>query len=268
MTPPEEAAALYRLPPGEFIAARDDLASRLREDGDEDGARAVKRLRKPTITAWALDQLSVGDPEGVRLLLASGAELRAAQQATLSSPRNAARLRSATESRKQAIGRLLAVATGALEEAGSGAHVDEIGAGLQAASVDAEAGERLLAGTLERAPLPEAGLGSVFGLQAIAGDAEPSPSHGTRAAARPASGGGIATAEVAKLTKDLDNAVRRLEEDRSAVATAEKRLETAETRLAGARTQLETATVKVRESEEGRKRAERALRRAKDRLDP
>jgi hypothetical protein len=44
-------AALYRLPLGEFVAARDQLARQLRAAGDRDAARQVARLRRPSISA-------------------------------------------------------------------------------------------------------------------------------------------------------------------------------------------------------------------------
>jgi len=53
-----EVEGLYGLPLEEFIKARDALARRrAREAGKEAGA-AVKALRKPSVAAWALNQLA------------------------------------------------------------------------------------------------------------------------------------------------------------------------------------------------------------------
>jgi hypothetical protein len=49
-------AGLYRLPPGEFVAARDQLARQLRAAGDREAARRVAALRR------ALDQRLGGQP--------------------------------------------------------------------------------------------------------------------------------------------------------------------------------------------------------------
>ena len=87
---PPEASELYRGAPESFIAARDAQVERLRADGHGDDAAAVKALRKPTVVAWALNQLAVRDPDGMRALLEAGGEVRAAQQAALSSKRGAA----------------------------------------------------------------------------------------------------------------------------------------------------------------------------------
>jgi hypothetical protein len=48
---------LYRAPFDEFIARRDALVKELRKDGKRDEADAVKKLKKPALSAWALNQL-------------------------------------------------------------------------------------------------------------------------------------------------------------------------------------------------------------------
>src|SRR5437868_2942872 len=48
---------LYQVPLDEFTAARDALAARLKAAGDAPGAAAIKRLRKPSLPAWAANQI-------------------------------------------------------------------------------------------------------------------------------------------------------------------------------------------------------------------
>jgi hypothetical protein len=55
-------AALYQLPLGEFVAARDQLARQLRTTGDREAARQVVGLRRPSISAWAANQLAHAAP--------------------------------------------------------------------------------------------------------------------------------------------------------------------------------------------------------------
>lgn len=43
-----ELDSLYQVPLGEFTAARDELAKRLRDEGEREQAEEVKKLRKPT----------------------------------------------------------------------------------------------------------------------------------------------------------------------------------------------------------------------------
>ena len=64
---------LYRLPLAEFTAARDALAARLKADGDKAGAAAAKSLRKPSVAAWAANQV----------VWHAGAEWQRLQQASL-----------------------------------------------------------------------------------------------------------------------------------------------------------------------------------------
>ncbi|MFL6185898.1 MAG: hypothetical protein ACJ745_13955, partial [Actinomycetes bacterium] len=58
-------AGLYRLPPGEFVAARDQLARQLRAAGGREAARRVAALRRPSISAWAANQLARAAPHAM-----------------------------------------------------------------------------------------------------------------------------------------------------------------------------------------------------------
>ena len=54
----EELDRLYGLPLEEFTAARDDLSKRVRAAGLRDQADEIKALRKPPVSAWAVNQLA------------------------------------------------------------------------------------------------------------------------------------------------------------------------------------------------------------------
>jgi hypothetical protein len=83
-TPVDDTAdELYSLTPGEFTRARDERAKELRAEGDREAANAVKALRKPTVAAWALNQLARTGRKDLDRLLAAGEELRAAQEELL-----------------------------------------------------------------------------------------------------------------------------------------------------------------------------------------
>src|SRR2546423_10595587 len=71
---------LYGLPLEEFTAQRDAAAKRLRAAGERDAAAEVKRLRKPSRLAWALNQVRRHDPEPVDELIAAGERLQEAQR--------------------------------------------------------------------------------------------------------------------------------------------------------------------------------------------
>ena len=114
MTSDDDIGALYRESPEAFIAARDALVKRLRDEDRGQEAARVKALRKPTVPAWAVDQLAGLDPDGVEELLAAGATLRRAQREALSGG-NADALRDATEARRSAVARLTRAAVDALQ---------------------------------------------------------------------------------------------------------------------------------------------------------
>src|SRR6266540_3158894 len=133
---------LFGLAPEEFVAARDELARRLRKDGDGAAAKRVAGLRRPTVAAWAVNRAARRRPELVTDLIEAGERLRQAQRRALSGLRGGA-LRTAGAERRVAIERLLAEAADVLEESGRSpeAHRDAIAATLQAASVDETAEE-------------------------------------------------------------------------------------------------------------------------------
>ncbi|HZI64171.1 MAG TPA: hypothetical protein VFE44_05275 [Thermoanaerobaculia bacterium] len=83
-TPPRDSAnaevdALFRLPLGEFTGARNALAARLKKEGRGGEATAVKGLEKPSLAAWAVNQIYWDDRKEFDGLLAATAEFRAAQ---------------------------------------------------------------------------------------------------------------------------------------------------------------------------------------------
>jgi hypothetical protein len=277
---PEEASALFREPPEMFISARDALARRLGDDGRVDDAATIKALRKPTVAAWALNQLAEGDPDGVRALVDAGAEVRAAQQAALSSKRGATeRLREATAARRTSVARLASVAVEALARTGRGAdaHTEAIVHGLEAASVDPAAGESLIRGTFERPPAAPAGFGNVFGLSSVDGEggdeterptvAEPARPRRTKAGAGRSTELTELRAEVARLRRDRDAAVRRARKSRSTADGFAHELEGMRRRLDVVERKHADASSAAGEAELEAARAERALAEADERLD-
>jgi hypothetical protein len=274
---PDEAAELFREAPEGFVAARDALAARLRDEGRDGDARAVKGLRKPTVVAWALNRLSVDEPDGVRRLLDAGAEVRAAQQAALSSKRGATeRLRAAGVARRASIADLVAAATTALSEAGrsSATHAYALAKALDTCSVDPDSGAALMSGTLDRPPGPSPGFGGVLGLTALDGGGEPDADDGSEPASparrRPAGSGGTAAelrAEVARLRRDRDGAARRAKKARAVADGFAHELEGMRRRLEVVERKHADAAAAAAESELGAAKAERALRRSTDRLD-
>src|SRR5262245_60746986 len=74
-----EIDALFQLPAGEFTAARNALAARLKRAGRIEYAARVKALAKPTATAWAVNQLYWRHRKDVERLIDLGEKVRKAQ---------------------------------------------------------------------------------------------------------------------------------------------------------------------------------------------
>ena len=152
---------LFGLPPEEFVAARDDLAKRLRREGDAEAAKQVKALRRPPLSAWAVNRLARERGRALGPLLAAGERLRAAHQAALAGE-GAAELRSAAKAEREAVAGLVATAMELLGEAGhptTDATRDRVAATLHAAAASPEAADLVRNGRLT-ADLDPSGFGT------------------------------------------------------------------------------------------------------------
>ena len=152
MPPESEIDRLYGLPLAEFTPARDELAARLRREGDADGAAEVKRLRKPSVAAWALNQVSRTNPKGVKELIETGRRLRQAQEGLLAGGRRDP-LDKASEKERRLVAELSRHAERELVAAGrsvSGSVQEKLRGTLHAVATDSEARDSLRSGRLVR----------------------------------------------------------------------------------------------------------------------
>jgi len=78
-----EVDRLYGLSLEDFIPARETLAKRAREEGQRAIAGRIKALRKPTVSAWVVNQLARENELDVQRLLKAGAQLAEAQLAAV-----------------------------------------------------------------------------------------------------------------------------------------------------------------------------------------
>jgi hypothetical protein len=74
---------LYSAPLGEFVERRNEFARSLRKDGNRRVADEVRRLRKPTLPAWTVNQLARREKMRLRGLLTAGERLRKAHEEVL-----------------------------------------------------------------------------------------------------------------------------------------------------------------------------------------
>jgi hypothetical protein len=159
VTPVTEIAdELYALTPAEFTAARDERAREARQAGQRDDAAAIKKLARPTASAWLVNQLSREAPDQLGRLVEVAEALEEAQR-TLAGDR----LRELSSQRRHIINDLLPQAADIASRAGQPASavvMGEVRATLEAALADSAARAAVQSGRLTKS-LAYAGLGEV-----------------------------------------------------------------------------------------------------------
>jgi len=161
-----EIRDLYRLPPEEFTAARNALASRLGKEKRKDDAAEVKALPKPTPSAWAVNALFERQEQKMDALIAAGKRARTAQREAVAG-RGAASLREAIRLARGLADELRWDAAQILSEHGrppSRDLVERIAANLQAIAFSPAAAEQVARGWLDR-DLDPPGFEVLAGLQ-------------------------------------------------------------------------------------------------------
>ena len=122
MKPTAEIDALFQLPPAEFTAARNALAGKLKKAGKDEEANRVKALPKPSLPAWAVNQLYWRHRKAFDQLIDAGERFRKAQGAQLSGKN--ADLRGPLDARREALSELTKLAAGVLKQGGHSATPD------------------------------------------------------------------------------------------------------------------------------------------------
>jgi len=234
---------LFALAPEEFVAARDGLARRLRREGDAEAAATVKALRRPPLSAWAVNRLARGDGPGLGPLLDAGERLRAAQQAALAGE-GADVLRAASRAEREAVAGLVEAAAGLLREAGhpaTDATRDRIAATLHAAAASPEAAELVRSGRLT-ADLDSADPGARRARRAAAVAARDDARKRARLAADQAV---LATRHAERLGRLADQAEREAGRARATAAAAIEAAGAARERAARAARELREAEDRI-----------------------
>jgi hypothetical protein len=168
--------AVYELPLDGFVEARNALAATLRKAGRKDDAARVRDLDKPSVTAWAVNQVWWKHRRTFEAMLDAGTRLRDVQQASLKG--EGGNLREAVEARQDAIG---AVVDRAVDAMGGGDRVSPAMRQRLGATCDALAtgnvpeGTRLGRLTQDLQPAGFGALAAMLPLVSAAGPAAASP---------------------------------------------------------------------------------------------
>lgn len=233
-----ESHDLYGLPLEQFTEQRNALARELRRQGQRDQATAMSKLRKPSVAAWAVNQLVRTQQRGVDALFSAGDALRKAQADVLAGRGDAASLRQQVAAERAAIEHLTDKARGLLNSDGhelTPARIEQVNDTLHAAALDPDAREKVKDGCLVR-ELRHVGLG---GLETAGG--APPPRRQTRRRSDGRKQEAAARQAVAAARRRLEAAARQLREAEQRRDRAVSELEDAEGAVTAGRELLAAA---------------------------
>jgi hypothetical protein len=166
-----ELDGLYASPLDEFIKRRNDLASRQAKAGDRESAIRIKQLRKPSVSAWVVNQLARSRQVDILRLIKAGESLERVQaEAMAGSPPKG--FVEARQEETAAVKLLLDAAEG-LMPAVSAATLDRIATTLRSAATSGEGRAQLKQGRLTQDVEP-----SGFDVLGLSSVADSSPASG------------------------------------------------------------------------------------------
>jgi hypothetical protein len=247
----DPVAALYRVRPEDFVAARNRLVRELRGRGEAQAAAEVASLRRPTLSVWAANRLHEVAAGQLAELLTAGSEVEAAQaRAAAGDAAARSEFRRLLGRNSALIDELVRAGRGFLEGEGYGASEEVV---------------RRLTGTLRTAAADPGGLGRQLAEGRLRADLEPTGFE--QLAAVPAAAPAVARRDAAREAAARATEARREaeEQERAAVAarTRADELERRARRLAAeARQAAEEASAAEEEARVAEELATEARRRA------
>jgi hypothetical protein len=223
---------LYGLPREEFTSARNALVSELRNAGRKEDAEEVRALKKPPVSAWAVNQLARRHPQEVAELVKAGDALRKAQRDVLGGKKGAD-VRAASRVQHELADELVDAAREMLEESGARptqATAQKISGTLRAASSDPAAAKLLRKGRLSE-DVESIGFGPLLHV---------APPRKSRPRAKPDRAREQAAAQRKRKQEAVAQARREAAAARKAAAKAEREAKRAQDRAEAARRRVES----------------------------
>jgi hypothetical protein len=217
-------ADLYGLPVEEFTKTRDELAKELRKNGKKEAADEVKALRKPTVSAWTINQLARRHPQEMKALVKAGDDLRKAQRGAVSG-RDPDKLREATRSHRDRLDDLTSLARHELDAGGQ--TLQRVAQTLRAGSIDKQASKALLAGTLAT-DVEQAGFGPLLSEVPLPARSRARPAKAAPAKPKPRKAPDRTREQAAKLRRQLQEARKDAREERRRADAAAREAERAQ----------------------------------------
>jgi hypothetical protein len=268
----EATDELYSADLDAFVAERTRLARELKASGDGEAAAKLAKLKKPTVAAWALNQLARRRAKDVKRLVKAGEDLRAAQQELLAGGDRGA-FQAVAAKERELVADLSSDATAMASEAGErGSGLQEkIAETLHAAALDEQAAEELSAGRLVREREAIGGFGGAGNGPAPSPrkakakpkgkSAEKSPSKAARgkASAEQRQRLSAARTDERHARRELDAAARALEHAQERADAADAAAVEAAKRARTTKERLQEAKRAAATAKKAHGRAERAL---------
>jgi hypothetical protein len=239
---------VYRLSLDEFTAGRDALAARLKASGDAAAAAAVKRLKKPSVPAWAANQVVRRDEVAWHRLRKAVQVLRGRQETGAS----ADEYREAAAEQKTALRACETRAAELLGEHGRSATPALLQKVTHTLLALAYGAPEAVPGSLEHELQPP-GFEAFAGLELAPREKAPPPRGDD---------GKAATRARAEAEARRESAHAALAEARHDLARAEKRLEGARWQLEAAEKACDEARARVQSAEADERAAEADLSKA------
>jgi hypothetical protein len=255
---------LYGLPLERFTEERNALAKGLRREQRRDEGAEVSKLRKPSVAAWAVNQLVRTQRREIDTLFDIGDTLQKAQAELLAGQATPGALRKAVAAERAAVDQLTEKARGLLSSEGhelTAARLEQVSETLHAAALDEDARAQVRDGCLHR-ELRHIGLGAMVATTTSragtpAGHRRPSSPTATSDTPDRAAG---ARATRLKAARKLEIDVRRrMERAARDVVTAEERRDRAAEALREAEERLVRARQVADETALEHRRAQAAL---------
>lgn len=260
--------ALFRLPLAEFTGARNELAAKLKKSGRGDAkaeATRVKALAKPSISAWAVNQLYWNHRTEFDRLIASGERFHKAQTSG-----KIADMRTALDARRETLTQLSDIAGSVLRDSGHSPSPDtlhRVTTTLEGISAHASRSDGPRPGRLTHDVDPP-GFESFGSFVPVTGSMkskekpQPAAMKDSLRLVPPPVAGGSSRRKVAP-----EREARQLEETRKAeIAAAKVSLQDAKRSLMKARARAESLAAAQKKAAAEAKKAEKQRREAEEKL--
>jgi hypothetical protein len=149
---PSSPDDLFLVPPGKFVAARNQLAAALKKAGQKAEAEVVKALAKPPVSVWGINHVARHSRDVMATFLEASDRVRRAQIAGAATPEARQEYQASATRQRDALQPLLALIEQALGEEGLNAGkpmLDKVANNLRWGAIDDQIRPLLAEGRLQ-----------------------------------------------------------------------------------------------------------------------